>query len=111
METRIAVFKRKDIRKILFQNERYFFVVDIVAAFTDSENPRDYWSCPYPPLRRNRSSAGWPKSATNACRKSKTQNWEQSELGQTPKQADPKSVFAVKRGNWSIENSYHYIID
>jgi DNA-damage-inducible protein D len=43
METRIAVFKGKDIRKILFQNEWYFSVVDIVAAFTDSENPRDYW--------------------------------------------------------------------
>ncbi len=43
METRIAVFKGKDIRKILFQDEWYFSVVDIVAAFTDSENPCDYW--------------------------------------------------------------------
>jgi predicted transposase YbfD/YdcC len=30
---------------------------------------------------------------------------------QTPKQADPKSVLAVNRGHWSIENSCHYIID
>jgi predicted transposase YbfD/YdcC len=29
----------------------------------------------------------------------------------TPEQADPKSVLAVNRGHWSIENSCHYIID
>jgi len=42
MEARIAVFKGKEIRKIFFENEWYFSIVDIVAALTDSENPRDY---------------------------------------------------------------------
>lgn len=55
METRIAVFKGKDIRKILFQNELYFSVVDIVAALTDSENPRDYW---YRMKQREKQSSG-----------------------------------------------------
>jgi hypothetical protein len=43
MENKIAVFKGKAVRRILFQNEWYFSVVDIVAVLTDSENPRDYW--------------------------------------------------------------------
>jgi DNA-damage-inducible protein D len=36
MENRIAVFKGKEVRRILFQNEWYFSVVDIVAVLTDS---------------------------------------------------------------------------
>jgi DNA-damage-inducible protein D len=43
MEARIAVFKGKEIRKVLFENEWYFSIVDIVAVLTDSEKPRDYW--------------------------------------------------------------------
>jgi len=31
METRIAVFKGKEVRRILFQNEWYFSVVDICS--------------------------------------------------------------------------------
>jgi DNA-damage-inducible protein D len=41
--TRIAVFKGKEIRKTLLSNEWWFSVVDVVAALTDSANPRDYW--------------------------------------------------------------------
>lgn len=55
LETRIAVFKGKDIRKILFQDEWYFSVVDIVAASTDSENPRDYW---YRMKQKEKQSSG-----------------------------------------------------
>ena len=43
METRIAIFKGKKIRKIIHQNEWWFSVVDIVEALTDSINSRDYW--------------------------------------------------------------------
>ncbi len=42
-ETRIAIFKQKSIRKTIYQNEWWFSVVDVIAALTDSENPRDYW--------------------------------------------------------------------
>lgn len=41
--TRIAVFKGKEIRKTLRENEWWFSVVDVVGALTDSANPRDYW--------------------------------------------------------------------
>jgi len=43
METNIAVFRGKEIRKIIYNNEWWFSVIDIVAVLTDSANPRDYW--------------------------------------------------------------------
>ncbi len=43
METKIAVFKKKEIRKVIHNNEWWFSVIDVVAALTDSDNPRDYW--------------------------------------------------------------------
>lgn len=42
METRIALFQKKEIRKTLHENEWWFVVVDVVAALTDSTNPTDY---------------------------------------------------------------------
>jgi hypothetical protein len=39
----IAVFKNREIRRILNENEWYFSVVDVVAALTESANARDYW--------------------------------------------------------------------
>ncbi len=42
-ETKIAIFKGKQIRKTLFQNEWWFSVVDVVEVLTDSVNARDYW--------------------------------------------------------------------
>lgn len=42
--TRIAIFKGKQIRKTLLQNEWWFSVVDVVAALTDSDRPSVYWT-------------------------------------------------------------------
>jgi hypothetical protein len=42
--THIAIFKGKQIRKILFQNEWWFSVVDVVEALTDSTQPSKYWT-------------------------------------------------------------------
>jgi DNA-damage-inducible protein D len=42
MDTRIALFQKKEIRKALHQNEWWFVVVDVVAALTDSTNPAGY---------------------------------------------------------------------
>lgn len=42
--TKIAVFKGREIRKIIYKNEWWFSVVDIIAALTDSNIPRRYWS-------------------------------------------------------------------
>jgi hypothetical protein len=41
--TKIVVFKKKEIRKTIHENEWWFSVVDVVAALTDSDKPRDYW--------------------------------------------------------------------
>ena len=40
--TKIALFKGRQIRKVLFQNEWWFVIVDVVAALTDSIQPDGY---------------------------------------------------------------------
>ena len=42
METRIALFQKKEIRKTLHADEWWFVIVDVVAALTDSTNPTEY---------------------------------------------------------------------
>ena len=41
----IKLFESKQIRSIWSENDQkwYFSIVDVVAALTDSQNPRDYW--------------------------------------------------------------------
>jgi len=41
--TRIDIFQKKEIRKTIYKNEWYFSVIDVIAALTESVNPRDYW--------------------------------------------------------------------
>ena len=41
--TKIAIFRKKEIRKVILNNEWWFSVIDVVAALTDSVNSRDYW--------------------------------------------------------------------
>lgn len=41
---RMAVFKGKQIRKIIHNDEWYFSITDIIDALTDSANSRRYWS-------------------------------------------------------------------
>ncbi len=41
--TKLAIFQRKEIRKIINNNEWWFSVVDVCSALTGSINPRDYW--------------------------------------------------------------------
>ncbi|NGX38834.1 MAG: hypothetical protein KR126chlam1_00147 [Chlamydiae bacterium] len=43
-KAKIAVFKGKQIRKTLFNDEWYFSIIDVVDALTHSSNPRRYWS-------------------------------------------------------------------
>ena len=42
METRIALFQKKEIRKTIHENEWWFVIVDVVAALTDSATPSGY---------------------------------------------------------------------
>jgi DNA-damage-inducible protein D len=40
--TKIAVFRNREIRKTIHNNEWWFVVEDVVTALTDSINPKDY---------------------------------------------------------------------
>jgi prophage antirepressor-like protein len=54
-EGRIVVFGANQIRRAWVDDQWYFSVVDIVAALTDSQNPRDYW---YRMKRREKAASG-----------------------------------------------------
>jgi hypothetical protein len=41
--TKIVLFKNKQVRKTLYNNEWCFSIVDIVEALTDSSDPNNYW--------------------------------------------------------------------
>src|SRR4030042_3704988 len=55
MDNKLVVFRGKEIRRVLEANEWLFSVVDIIAALTDSDKPRDYW---YRMKRREKESSG-----------------------------------------------------
>ena len=44
IETKIAIFKGREIRKIIYKNEWWFSVVDVVEVLTDSPTPKTYWA-------------------------------------------------------------------
>ncbi|MBU1615495.1 Bro-N domain-containing protein [bacterium] len=41
--TKIAVFRKREIRKTIYKNEWWFSVVDVIDALTDSADARNYW--------------------------------------------------------------------
>lgn len=43
MDNKLVVFQDKEIRRLLVDNVWFFAVVDVIAALTDSDKPRDYW--------------------------------------------------------------------
>lgn len=44
METnKIALFQKKEIRKIIYENEWWFVINDVIAALTDSSDPAQYY--------------------------------------------------------------------
>jgi DNA-damage-inducible protein D len=42
--TKIAIFQKKEIRKILHKNEWWFSVIDVVEVLSGTDRPRKYWS-------------------------------------------------------------------
>jgi len=42
--SKIAIFKGKQIRKAIHQDEWYFSIVDVIEVLTESSNARRYWS-------------------------------------------------------------------
>jgi hypothetical protein len=43
MEAKLVVFQSKEIRRLLVDDVWFFAVVDVIAALSDSDKPRDYW--------------------------------------------------------------------
>jgi DNA-damage-inducible protein D len=43
-ETKIAIFKGKEVRKTIHNSEWWFSVIDVVGVLTESERPRKYWN-------------------------------------------------------------------
>lgn len=44
METNIAVFRGKEIRKTIHMNEWWFSIIDVIEVLTGSDRPRKYWN-------------------------------------------------------------------
>jgi prophage antirepressor-like protein len=42
METKLAIFKGKEIRRTLHNYDCWFVIVDVVSVLTDSRNPSGY---------------------------------------------------------------------
>ena len=42
METKIALFQKKEIRKLIHENEWWFVVEDVVLALIESRDPKQY---------------------------------------------------------------------
>ncbi|MCK5061947.1 Bro-N domain-containing protein [Candidatus Parcubacteria bacterium] len=42
--TKIAIFQKKEIRKIIYKNEWWFSVIDIIEVLTKTERSRKYWN-------------------------------------------------------------------
>ncbi|MFH1830109.1 MAG: Bro-N domain-containing protein [Pseudomonadota bacterium] len=49
MDTKIAIFKGKKVRRTIEHDEWWFSIIDVIEVLTDSSNPRRYWS----DLKRN----------------------------------------------------------
>ena len=42
--TKIAIFQKKEIRKVLHKDEWWFSVIDVVEVLSGTDRPRKYWS-------------------------------------------------------------------
>ena len=44
MQTKIAIFKKKEIRRTIHNNEWWFSIIDVVEALSGTDRPRKYWN-------------------------------------------------------------------
>ncbi len=42
-ESRLAIFQGKEVRRIIYQNEWWFSVIDVCGVLVESIDPKDYW--------------------------------------------------------------------
>jgi len=55
VETNIAVFRGKEVRKTIHKNEWWFSIIDVIEVLTGSDRPRKYWS----DLKKRLTSEGY----------------------------------------------------
>ena len=60
--TKIAIFRKREIRKTIHSNEWWFVVNDVVLALTDSPNVQDYIKKMR--MRDDELSKGWGQIVT-----------------------------------------------
>ena len=53
MDNQLAIFEQKPIRKVEYNGEMYFSIIDIIQILTDNDNPSRYWQ----DLKRKSSKA------------------------------------------------------
>ena len=72
LESHIAVFRGKEIRKTLYNKEWWFAIVDVVEVLTDSKDPSGYFK----DMRRRDAelSKGWGQIATPLDRRPPEEN-------------------------------------
>ena len=44
ISTRIAIFKGRNVRRVVYKDKWWFSVIDVVSVLTDSNIPKRYWS-------------------------------------------------------------------
>ena len=44
LTTKIEIFQKKEIRKIIHKNEWWFSIIDVIEVLTGTERPRKYWN-------------------------------------------------------------------
>ncbi len=42
--TKIALFQKKEIRKVIYRNEWWFSIIDVVKVLSGTDRPRKYWN-------------------------------------------------------------------
>ena len=43
-ESKIALFRGKEIRRVICNNEWWFSIVDVIEVLTGTDRPRKYWN-------------------------------------------------------------------
>jgi len=88
MNTHVAVFQAKEIRRLLVDDTWFFAVVDVITALTDSTKPRDYW---YRMKKREKDSSGVELSTF--CRQLKLESSDGKKY--KTEMADTESIFRI----------------
>ena len=42
-QNKLVVFNDKNIRRIWYEEEWFYSIIDIIEVLTESKKPRDYW--------------------------------------------------------------------